>query len=378
MHDWNAFRQQFAVAEQYVYMNHAAVAPLPRLCVERMQGYLQELSSRGAARYPAPIADALTEVRGLGARLLGARPSNVFVVRSTTQGIGIAATGLPWKDGDNVVLADREFPANVRPWLPLARRGVEVRRVPQRDGRIELDDLARSIDDRTVAVSLSFVQFLSGFRLDLDAVAALCREHDAMFVVDGIQGVGVFPIDVERQGVDFLSADAHKWMVGPEGVGLGYASERALARIEPALEGWLSVERPFDFFDLEQPLKPTAARFEEGAYNVAGLHGMAGSLMLLDQYGPANIAERILSLTDALAEGLQSRGWDVLSPRHEPKEKSGIILCTREGVDFNALERRLIDARIITSIRGGALRISPHAYNTEEEIARVIEVVTAS
>ncbi len=376
MTDWQRLREEFAtVTAQHVYMNHAAVSPLPRACVDAMQGYLTELSSHGAANYPTYIGDVLAKVRGLGARLLGTKPSNVFVVRSTTQGLGIAATGLSFRAGDNVVLADREFPANLRPWMPLARRGVEVRRVPQREGRIELDDLEAAVDPRTVAVSLSFVQFLSGFRLDLGAVAQLCRKHDALFVVDGIQGVGVFPIDVELEGVDFLSADAHKWMMGPEGVGLGYASNRALERIEPVLEGWLSVERPFDFFDLDQPLKKTAARFEEGALNTAGLLGMAGSLTLIEQMGREEIENRVIHLSDSLAEGLHRRGWKVLSPRRSPGEKSGIVLCSRSGVDFDGLARRLEKERIVTSIRGGALRISPHAYNTEEEVAQVVETV---
>lgn len=372
MADWNQFRSQFPVTSRLVYMNHAAVSPLPKPCVERMQTYLTELSMRGAARYPGVIADTLAEVRDRGARLLGTQPDRVFIVRSTTQGLGIVATGLHLRAGDNVVIADREFPANVRPWLPLARRGVEVRRLAQPGGRIDLDELKRRVDDRTAAVSLSFVQFLSGFRLQLEPVAELCRAHDALFVVDGIQGVGAFPIDVEAQGVDFLSADAHKWMVAPEGVGLGYASPRAMERIEPALEGWLSVIRPFDFFDLEQPLKPTPARFEEGAYNTAGLHGLAGSLALLEEAGIDNIAKRIIELTDLLAEELQGAGWEVLSPRTSPGEKSGIVLTTRAGADFTALQSRLSQEGIVASIRGGALRLAPHAYNTEDEVRHVV------
>ncbi len=375
MTDWQSLRRQFPVAEQHIYMNHAAVAPLPQPCVEGMQAYLHELASHGAASYPAPIANVLSDLRALGAQLLGTTPSQVFVVRSTTQGLGLCVTGLPWKPGDNVVLADQEFPANVRPWMPLARKGVEVRRVPQRQGRIDLQDLRERVDGRTRVVSLSFVQFLSGFRLDLEAVASLCKQHDALFVVDGIQGVGVFPIDVEKQGVDFLSADGHKWMLGPEGVGLGYASPRALDRMAPAVEGWLSVERPFDFFDLEQPLKKTAARFEEGAHNVAGLYGLVGSLRLLRTYGTDAVAHRVLELTDLLTDGLRVRGWDVLSPRDCPGEKSGIVLCKRPGMSPDRLERRLSEARVVASIRGGALRLSPHAYNTPYEVSEVLEVL---
>jgi cysteine desulfurase/selenocysteine lyase len=378
MTDWQALRRQFPVTEHHIYMNHAAVAPLPQACVDGMQAYLQELAAHGAARYPAPIANVLTDVRSLGARLLGTSPSHVFVVRSTTQGLGLCVTGLPWTPGDNVVLADKEFPANVRPWMPLARRGVQVRRVPQRDGRIDLQDLRQRVDGRTRVVSLSFVQFLSGFRLDLEGVASLCRQHDALFVVDGIQGVGAFPIEVERQGVDFLSADGHKWMLGPEGVGIGYASPRALERMVPAVEGWLSVERPFDFFDLDQPLKTTAARFEEGAHNVAGLYGFVESLRLLETYGTDAVAQRILELTDVLADGLRARGWDVLSPRDCVGEKSGIVLCARDGVAPDRLERRLAEADVVASIRGGALRLSPHAYNTPDEIAQVLDVLAGA
>jgi len=167
-------------------------------------------------------------------------------------------------------------------------------------------------------------------------------------------------------------------MLGPEGVGIGYASPRALERMVPALEGWLSVERPFDFFDLDQPLKKTAARFEEGAHNVAGLFGFVESLRLLETYGTDALAQRILELTDLLADGLRARGWNVLSPRDRPGEKSGIVLCARDGLVPERLERRLAEADVVASIRGGALRLSPHAYNTPDEISQVLDVLTGA
>jgi len=369
---WETLRQQFPVVEELAYLDHAAVAPLPLRARERMEQYLDELVRRGAFSYPGGPFATLAQARAAGARLLGTRPEHVFIVRSTTQGLGIAATGIPVRPGDNIVLVDREFPANIRPWLPLRRRGVEVRFVPQRQGRVLLDDLAERVDDRTRAVSVSFVQFLSGFRIDVGAVAEICRRRDALFVLDAIQGLGVFPVDVESSGVDFLAADAHKWLLGPEGVGLGYAAPRALERIEPALEGWLSVRDPFDFFDVEQPLKPTADRFEEGAYNLAGIHGMLGSLELILDAGVEAIGRRVLELTDALAERLVSRGWQILSPRAVEGERSGIVLATRDGVDFSALRRRLREQGIVVSMRGGGMRVAPHAYNTIEEIERLL------
>ena len=370
---WPTFRQQFPVTEKVTYLNHAAVSPLPLRCKDRMQEYLEEVTRFGAHHHMERVPATLTLARSLGARLLGTAADRVFFVRSTTQGIGLAATGLPFASGDNVVLARREFPANLRPWMPLRRRGVEVRLVEPREGRVLLDDVAAAVDDRTVAVSLSFVQFLSGFRLDVGSVAQICRQHDALMVVDGIQGVGAFPLNVEAAGVDLLSADAHKWMLGPEGVGLGYASPRALERIQPALEGWLSVERPFDFFDLEQPLKPTAARFEEGAYNLAGINGLIGCLELLLEVGTEAMAARILELTDFLTEALRSRDWSVLSPREHAGEKSGIVLAEKEGVDTDLLAALLHKAGIVVSIRGGALRVSPHGYNNREDLGKLLE-----
>jgi selenocysteine lyase/cysteine desulfurase len=369
---WRSFRLQFPVAREMAYLNHAAVSPLPLRCKDAVEEYLEELVRYGAAKYPGKVLGVLDRARELGARLLGSIPERIFIVRSTTQGLGIVATGLPVREGDNVVLVEREFPANIRPWLPLRRRGVEVRMVPQREGRIRIEDLAAAVDLRTAAVSVSFVQFLSGFRIDLSAVAEICRKNDALCVVDAIQGLGVFSLDVEAQGIDFVSADAHKWLLGPEGVGLGYASERALGRIEPALEGWFALEDPFDFFNVEQPLKATAARYEEGAYNFAGIHGLVGSLELILELGTGALSRRVLELTDAVAEGLLARGWEIVSPRAEEAEKSGIVLARREGEDLGALRGRLEEEGVVVSFRGGALRVAPHGYNSEEDLERLL------
>jgi cysteine desulfurase/selenocysteine lyase len=369
---WESLRAQFPVVERLAYFDHAAVSPLPLRASEHIGRYLDELTRYGASNYPGEPFATLSRARALGAQLIGTRPEQVFIVRSTTQGLGIAATGLPVRPGDNVVLVEREFPANIRPWLPLRRRGVEVRFVPQRRGRVLLDDLAARVDDRTRAVSVSHVQFLSGFRIDVGAVAEICRRHDALFVLDAIQGLGAFPLDVEAQGVDFLAADAHKWLLGPEGVGLGYAAPRAVERIEPALEGWLAVRDPFDFFDVEQPLKETAERYEEGAYNLAGIHGMVGSLELILEAGVGAIMERVLQLTDIVVDRLAARGWELLSPREVPAERSGIVLAAHAGVDFTTLRGRLRERGIVVSVRGGAMRVAPHAYNTAAEIDRLL------
>ncbi len=372
MDPWKSMRAQFQLAEGLTYLNHAAVSPLPAPCRKRMEAYIEELSQFGAARYPDLPFGVLRLARNLGSRLINARPDQIFVVRSTTQGLAVAATGIPFAEGDNVVLVEEEFPANIRPWLPLRKRGVDVRFVPQRDGRVLLDDLVAAVDARTRALSISFVQYASGFRADLAAIAEICRKHDTLFVVDAIQGLGVLPLDVRAMGIDFLSADSHKWMLGPEGVGIGYASDRALDRIDQAVQGWFSVQKPFDFEDMDQPLRDNAARYEEGAYNFVGISGMVGSLDLLTSIGTAALEKRLLELTDELHHGLEGIGWTVLSPRDRDSEKSGILKTTRDGLNMAALERTLADRGVLVSVRGGALRVAPHGYNNLEDLQRLL------
>ncbi len=373
---WQALRAEFPSAERWTYLAHAAVSPLPLRCQQGMQAYLDELVAHGGVHYPQVPLAAARRARQLGAQLMGCPLEGVFFVTSTSQGVGVAATGISCGPGDNVVLVDREFPSNLRPWLHLRKRGVELRFVPQRDSRVLADDLAAAVDHRTAAVSVSFVQFLSGFRLDLAPVAEICRRHDALFVLDAIQGLGVFPVQAQAMGVDLLAADAHKWLLGPEGVGLGYASPRAMERLEPVVQGWLSVRRPFDVFALDQPLMPDARRFQPGSPNQAGIHGMAGSLELLAEIGPEVMAQRLILLTDHLAEGLQQAGWSVLSPRVHDGEKSGIILCTHPAVDFATLSAWLEEHGVVSSVRGGALRLSPHGYTTIDELDRVVALLS--
>lgn len=368
-------RGHFDVVKHHIYFNHAAVSPLPLPSVAAMQSLLQEQSAHGGLNSAITVPNTLRRARDLGANLLSTHPDRIFIVRSTTQGIGVAASGLVLRTGANVVTIENEFPANVRPWLALQNKGVEVRRVPQRHGRVLIDDLRCAVDRNTAAVAISSVQFLSGFRVDLAPIATLCRDVDALLVVDAIQSLGAFSLDVETLGIDVLSADSHKWLVGPEGVGLGYVSDRALDRLVPAVQGWLSVERPFDFLDIDQPLKKTAARFEEGALNIIGLHGMLASLELLMSVGIPSISQQIVSLTDQLAERLVQSSWTILSPRESPSEKSGIVLATKPGLDAASLSSHLLSHRVVASIRGGALRFSPHAYNTLDEVDELIRIL---
>jgi selenocysteine lyase/cysteine desulfurase len=268
--DWTDLRRQCPVATRWAYFDHAAVAPLTERARQTLVEWAADLAENGDVHDGTRVR-RVEEVRALAARLLNADPLDIAFIKNTSEGIGIAAEGLPWQVGDNVVTAEDEYPANLYPWMNLAGRGVELRRVPSRDGRILLDDLRAAIDGRTRLVSLSYVEYASGFRNDLDAIGGLCREEGILFFVDAIQGLGVLPLDVRKTPIDFLSADGHKWLLGPEGAGLFWIRRELVERLHPVGVGWNSVIDSRNFDHVEFRLKPNAGRWESGSLNVGGI-----------------------------------------------------------------------------------------------------------
>jgi selenocysteine lyase/cysteine desulfurase len=316
-------------------------------------------------------ARRVEDVRGLAGRLINADPLDIAFVKNTSEGIGLVAEGFPWQARDNVVIADEEYPANVYPWMNLASRGVEVRRVPTRERRLWVDDIRSFIDGHTRLLSLSFVEYASGFRNDLDAIGELCREHGVLFFVDAIQGLGVFPLDVRRTPIDFLSADGHKWLLGPEGAGVFYIRRELIDRLRPIGVGWNSVVRPNDFSTIDFQLKPHAGRYESGTLNRGGITALGASLELLLSIGIERIAQRVLELTDLLCDRLNESGFDVYSSRR-PEDKSGIVSIQPGSCDPRVLVRRCREAGIVINQRAGRVRVSPHAYNTADELERTV------
>src|SRR5579862_2224562 len=216
--DWHPLRTEFPITRRWAFFDHAAVAPLSARAQQAMHDWAADLTENGDV-YHGRWMKRVEEVRGLFGRLLHCDPLDVAFVKNTSEGVGIVAEGYPWQAGDNVVTVVDEYPANVYPWMNLANRGVELRRVPTREGRILLDDLRKAIDAHTRILTLSWVEFASGFRNDLDAISAICRERGVLFFLDAIQGLGVFPLDLQQTPVDFLAADGHKWLLGTEGAG---------------------------------------------------------------------------------------------------------------------------------------------------------------
>ncbi len=365
------FRAEFSHVERYCYLNHAAIAPLPRRAVDRVAGLALDVGATADRHFPDRIR-AYEEVRGMAARLLGAAsPREVAFVENTSTGLSLIAQAVDWRPGDNVVGAGCEFPSNAYPWMLLAGRGVEYRTVPERDGRLDTGELLASIDSRTRVVAVSWVEYANGFRFDLGRLGAACRERGALFVVDVIQGLGALALDVERDGIDVACGAAHKWLLGPEGIGLLYVSDRVVERLPPRRAGWRSMRDTESWTDLAIDWAAGAKRYESGTLNGLGIFALGGSLDLLLAAGPAAIEARVLALAGRAWQGLAELGFAVVSSRR-PGEASGIVTAVHPGRATPALVEALAERGVIVAARAGRLRVAPHFYNTEDEIDRFL------
>jgi len=375
MIDWNAMRKEFSVTETYIYLDHAAVSPLSKRVVDAVENYLAVISRYGiAGEASAQFDKTIEDTRARIARLINAEVDEIAFVKNTTQGILIAANGIDWREGDNVVTANVEFPANVYPWLNLARRGVTTKFVREKDARIPLEDIESMIDHRTRAISISFVEFASGFRNDLEAIGQICQEKGIFFIVDAIQGLGALDIDVKKCKIHIMSSDGHKWLMGPEGAGCFYCSKEVLDKLIPNNVGWNSVINASAYLDYDLVLRPDAQRFEEGSLNVMGIYALGAAAGMILEIGIQNIEARVLALTDLMIEKLKEKRYQIVSSLI-PKERSGIVCFRSHRYSSAELCQRLVANRIIVSDRAGSVRVSPHFYNSEEEIERMIAML---
>lgn len=367
---WARFRSLMPVAQRWAYLDHAAVSPLPGPTADRLAAWAREASAQGASHWPV-WAKEVGQLRALTAGLIGAEADEIALVTNTTQGVNFVAEGFPWQPGDNVVIPADEFPTNQYPWLHLAGRGVETRRVPVEGGRLDLARVAQACDRRTRIVSASWVSFSSGWRNDPAELARLAHDHGALFFLDAIQGLGVFPLDVRSTGVDFLAADGHKWMLGPEGAGVFYCRREHLDRLRPVGVGWSSVAGAADFHRIELVFKDSAARYEGGSQNIAGLIALKTSIELLAQFGFPALAQRVVETTDRACRMLADLGAVIHSPR-QPDHESGIVSFELPGRDPLALRRQCLERDVLLSCRAGRLRLSAHAYNNEDDLRRLV------
>jgi selenocysteine lyase/cysteine desulfurase len=370
--DWSSFRTHFPTTQHWAYFDHAAVAPISKPAQKAILDWAADMVENGDV-HERQWMRRVEEVRRMAGQLINADPADIAFVKNTSEGIGIVAEGLAWRTGDNVVTAAEEYPSNLYPWMNLAGRGVEVRMVASRDRRVCIDDIRKAIDARTRLVSLSFVEFASGYRNNLDAIGALCRQRGVYFFVDAIQGLGVVPLDVRKAPVDFLSSDGHKWLLGPEGAGIFYIRRDLVEQLHATGVGWNSVVRSRDFGKIDFELKPHAGRWESGSLNVAGITALGASLELLLSLGIPAVSERVLALTQHFCDRAGRAGFDVYSVR-TATESSGIVSVIVDG-SLPELVRVCRERGIIVNKRAGRLRVSPHFYNSHEELDRLIDLM---
>lgn len=364
-------RREFPVVENRIFFDHAKVSPLPMRVRSAVNAFVEDASSHGTANYADWMA-RVESVRASFARLINASPDEVAFVKNTSEGISIVANGIDWKPGDNVVIPDIEFPANVYPWWNLKPLGVETRFVHAVDGRVLFDDLVARVDNKTRVLSVSSVECNSGFRLDLNRMGAFCKEKGILFCVDAIQSLGVLPMDVKRDHIDFLSADGHKWLLSVEGLGGFYISSEALEAIRPAVVGWNSMINAYDFMNYDFTLRPDAARFEEGSFNTMSIQAFGAALSLFHEVGVDTIEKRIMRLGDKILDELKRRNFRILNSVI-PEERSGIISFTGE-MDLEKLSDFMAANQVSLTVRDGMVRLSPHFYNSENEIDRFFDL----
>ena len=365
-------RQEFPVKANRIFFDHAKVSPLPRRVCDAVNAFTEDACEYGTKNYKAWMTE-VDRVRKQFARLINGDIDEVAFVKNTSEGISIVANGIDWKTGDNVVIPDIEFPANVYPWWNLKRFGVETRMVKAKDGRILFDDLIGQADERTRVISVSSVECNSGFRNDLNQIGAFCKERNILFCVDAIQSLGILRMDVKRDNIDFLAADGHKWMLSVEGLGGFYISKNVLEKIYPATVGWDSVVNASDFMNYDFTFRPDAKRFEEGSFNTMSIYALGAALDLLLEIGIDTIQSSVLLQGDYLVDGLQQRGIRILNSMI-PKERSGIISYALTA-DLQKLTAYMAENNVSLTVRDGMVRLSPHFYNSQDEADQFFDLL---
>ncbi len=369
--DWSALREEFPVTkEDIIFFNHAGVSPLPRYVVKGITDYLERVVRGDFSK----DMDIMEETRAKIAELINADEDEIAFVKNTSSGIILAADSIDWRSGDNVVTVEGEFPANVYPWLSKEQIGVKTKFVSRRNGRISVEDLEKAIDDRTRVLALSFVQFTNGFRSDMKTIGKMCRERGVLFVVDAIQGLGALNFDVKEFSVDMMASGGHKWLMSHSSLGCFYCSKEILDDLVPANIGWNSVADYDNYLKYDLTLRPTARRFEEGSPNVVGTSGLSASLDMIFKLGIENIEKRIIYLTDLLISKLKGKGYKIISSL-KPEERSGIVNFNSDKHSVDEIIEILKERKIVVRKRESGIRVSPHFYNSEGDIERLISAL---
>ncbi|MDN5848694.1 MAG: aminotransferase class V-fold PLP-dependent enzyme [Nitrococcus sp.] len=369
-------RNEFPHEDGLIYLNHAGVAPWPRRAHAAVAAFARENITRGAADY-ARWGEVEQRLRERLARLVTAPTTDdIALVKNTSEGLSLVAYGLNWQPGDNVVINDQEFPSNRMVWESLAQRfGIEVRDVALDGAETPEDALLQAMDGRTRVLPVSTVQYGSGLRMNLERLGRACRDNDTLFCVDAIQSLGALALDATQISADFVVADGHKWMLGPEGLGLFYSTAQARDRLCLLQFGWHMATRLGDYDTTDWSAAASARRFEAGSPNMLGIHGLDASLAVLEETGAARVEQAVLNNARHLIARIQMEPTLSLITPAEPHRHAGIVTFRANGVDAHALSRQLRNRGVICAHRLGGIRLSAHYYNTVTSLDRAVDIV---
>ena len=369
-------RSEFPVAREKTFLAHAGVCPLPRRVADAIVGCARQSTLGDQETF---MLKRLDDARRLASQLLNCQPDEIALVGPTSLALSFVAAGLNFRRGDNILIYHDDYPSNVYPWMALAARGVEVRLLNTRGlGVIRPQDVMGQVDENTRLVALASCHFISGYRLEHETIGKSLRERGILFCLDAIQTLGAFPTPVAH--VDFLAADAHKWLLGPCGAGLLYVRREIQDRLNPPVYGWHNVRNP-NFVAQEQIVfRPGAVKYEAGTHNLVGLIGLIAALERIREIGVENVAVDLLRKRSRLVPALQAKGFAVLNAETRAENASGIVSFYQPGKDLAVLHRKLADAGIVTSLRTDRqgqnyIRLSPHFYNTDAELQRTLELI---
>lgn len=373
MKEFSAYREEFPITSNYVFLNNAAVSSPPSRVSRAISELFNDYSNVGLMRYPQWMKQ-VEKTRSLFAELINAEPSEVCFMGNTSEGLSAVANGLSWKPGDRVLVPIPDFPSNVYPWANLERVGVIIDYFQKSNGRFSPAELDAAIRPGTKLITISSTDFATGFRCDLESIGELCKKKGILLCVDAIQSLGAVPLDVKKCGVHFLASGGHKWLLATMGIGALYISKEANDLVHPARVGWRSVEDEENFYNLEIKLKSDALRFESGTLNVPGITALGVSLEMLLEIGIERIHGRICDLNDMFSEGLAKRNFAVISPE-EREHRAGILSFIPGTGNAHELFRFFMKNKVLVAQRGDAIRISPHFYNDESDIENFLAVL---
>ncbi|MFC1824708.1 aminotransferase class V-fold PLP-dependent enzyme [Thermodesulfobacteriota bacterium] len=372
MDNFDAYRADFPITADFTFMNNASISSPSTRVVEAVASLFNEFSRKGLECYSKWV-ERVAEVRQLFAGLVQCSAEEIAFVPNTSEGLGMIATGLAWKKGDVILIPEPEFPANVYPWLNLERQGVKVRFIKRNGGRFGIAEVDRAMESGTRLISVSSVDFLGGFRCDLEALGDYCRRKGLLFCVDAVQSLGLIPMDVKKSGIHFMAAGSHKWLLSSVGSGILYISREVNDRVHPNLVGWRSVNNEEDFLKQNFDLKPNAHRFETGSMNLPGIYALGAAVELLMEVGVEKIYPYVLELNKILYDYLKKRNINVVTPMGK-NERSGIMTFVPASRP-KEFARFLTENQVMYTSRGGTIRLSPHFYNNVDDVNAFVSVM---